>query len=214
MPYAACLFIVYAALSVTNVLAAGFKNARVSALTTPLLMPVLTAAYLLGAGRPWQIAAALLCGFLGDVLLMGPRSFFLPGLLAFLVGHLFYAAAFLGSVSFPAVPLPFYLCLLPYIAFGIAIYRILLPNLQNLKIPCQVYMYGILLMSFSSLLRFWTVTGPQFWLPFTGSLLFIASDAMLVLQFFSPRKKGGNAAGMATYLLAQGFIAGGFMLSP
>ena len=49
-----------------------------------------------GRYRRW-ILAGIACSLLGDVLLMLPGDLFVPGLVAFLCGHLCFIAAFLGD---------------------------------------------------------------------------------------------------------------------
>lgn len=54
----------------------------------------------------WWILSGLIFGFIGDVALLGSsRSWFLSGLVAFLIGHLLYVAAFLvlGVATGPLV---------------------------------------------------------------------------------------------------------------
>ena len=53
--------------------------------------------------RRW-ISAGIACSLLGDVLLMLPQDLFVPGLLAFLFGHLCFLAAFLGDSRFAVRP--------------------------------------------------------------------------------------------------------------
>ena len=48
--------------------------------------------------------AALACCLVGDVLLMLPRDLFVPGLVAFLVGHVLYIVGFLQPPSPPGSP--------------------------------------------------------------------------------------------------------------
>jgi uncharacterized membrane protein YhhN len=54
--------------------------------------------------RRW-ISIGIVCSLLGDVLLMLPQDLFVPGLVAFLFGHLCFLAAFLGDSRFAARPL-------------------------------------------------------------------------------------------------------------
>ena len=52
--------------------------------------------------RAWFVAALVLC-LVGDVLLMLPRDLFVPGLAAFLAGHVLYIVGFLQPPSGPGV---------------------------------------------------------------------------------------------------------------
>ena len=53
--------------------------------------------------RRWWFVAALVCCLAGDVLLMLPRDLFIPGLAAFLVGHVLFIVGFLQPPTDTAV---------------------------------------------------------------------------------------------------------------
>ncbi len=53
--------------------------------------------------RRWWFVAALVCCLVGDVLLMLPRDLFIPGLAAFLVGHVLFIVGFLQPPTDTAV---------------------------------------------------------------------------------------------------------------
>lgn len=176
----------------------------------PLLMPLLLCYYLLGAAAPNPlVAAALVFGFLGDTFLLGGGAFFLCGLASFLAGHLFYIAAFLRGLNLSAVPHGVWAAAAGYGLFALAACRILLPSVEKKLRPAVVsYLVCLLAMSFAALLRCGRVSGAGFWLPFLGSLFFVASDTMLAFQVFQKRSGGGV---MVTYLLAQFLIVSGFL---
>ena len=54
--------------------------------------------------RRWWFVGALVCSLAGDVLLMLPRNLFVPGLAAFLVGHVLFIVGFLQPPSPPTSP--------------------------------------------------------------------------------------------------------------
>ena len=81
-----------------------------------------------------------------------------------------------------------------------------------MKIPTYIYMVVILVMSFASLIRIWIVgISLSFLLPFIGSLFFLCSDYMLGLHTFKGKFKNGNIYIMATYVLAEVLIVGGYV---
>lgn len=208
----------FLACSVADILATTRKNGRAERAAKPLLMPLLLCCYLLGAailGKSPNVLLilALVFGFLGDTFLLGSGVFFTCGLAAFLAGHLCYIAAFLQPLNFRAVPLAAWLAVLVYIGYGAAVCRTLLPDVPKKdRAPVILYMLCLLSMSFSALLRCGYASGAAFWLPFTGSLFFVASDSLLAFRVY--RKSGGNSGPvvMITYLLAQAMIAGGMLL--
>lgn len=200
--------------SAANVIAV-HKESRIGVgVTKPLLMPLLALVYAFTVPLPdIRVIAALGFGFLGDVLLMGSsKLMFTAGTLSFFCGHIFYILYFLGAVPFAAVSPLFYLLLLPYAAYGVFLFRRLLPHLGSDKIQAALYISCISLMSFSSLMRIWSVQGLGFLLTFTGSLLFITSDSILSLATYKGMAKGSDDAVMITYILAQALIIGGLMV--
>jgi uncharacterized membrane protein YhhN len=208
--------------SIADVAAIKYGSVRLQRIFKPLLMPLLLAFYLacsalLGKSPDLFIALAIICGFLGDTFLLGSGSFFTCGLLAFLLGHLFYITAFLRPLETVAVPPAFYIAVIAYVVYCVVICRRLLPFVEKpMKLPVVAYMFFILTMSFTSLLRGSAFSGFNFVFPFIGSLSFIASDSMLAFQNF--KKSGpfaGNKGGVAimiTYLAAQFFIALGVLI--
>jgi uncharacterized membrane protein YhhN len=54
--------------------------------------------------RRWCFVAALACCLVGDVVLMLPRNLFVPGLVAFLAGHVLYIVGLLQPPAPPGEP--------------------------------------------------------------------------------------------------------------
>ncbi len=196
--------------SVADLISCAKGNARGERIAKPFLMPLLLCYYVLSAPVPNPLLiAALVCGFLGDTFLLGSGARFLCGLASFLAGHLFYAAAFLQPLVLGAVPAAIWAAVPVYAGFAFAACRRLLPSVQKKLRPAIVtYMVCLLAMSFAALLRCGYASGAAFWMPFSGSLLFVASDTMLAFQIF--QKKSGSGV-MITYLLAQFLIVSGFL---
>ena len=160
------------------------------------------------------ILSALICCFLGDFFLLWSqkKTFFIAGLLSFLMGHIFYTIAFLQTTSFlSGIPEWFYFSLLPYIWYGIFILKKINPYLYFMKVPVIVYLNVILMMSFTSFTRIWALEGLSFWLPFVGSIFFIASDSLLAFRNFKVKLSRGWVSIMITYILAQLLIILGFL---
>lgn len=215
MAFQYAVLILFILCSFINIIAIWKTGKTAQRISKPLLMPLLLLFYLLSVKTPnLFILFALVGGFLGDTFLLGSGIFFTLGLVSFLLGHVFYITAFLSPLDFAAIPPSFYLLAIPYILYSIMICKKLFPYIDKKEKP-EVILYMVLLlsMSFSSLLRCWSVSGPQFMLPFIGSLLFIASDSMLAFQVFqkTSNKRAGVAI-MVTYLLAQSLIVAGLIL--
>ena len=169
-----------------------------------------------GGSMLWFTLGAVLC-LAGDVFLMVPRDMFIFGLLAFLLGHVFYVIG-LNDIA-------------PYINWWGAILIVILglylwwlyPKLagglnakgkKSLKIPVLIYSLVISAMVYSALMT-WTRSG---WttiaalLVSIGAVLFYASDSMLAWDRFLNPLSHARLRVMTTYHLGQIGIILGAML--
>jgi alkenylglycerophosphocholine hydrolase len=154
-----------------------------------------------GAGR--LIAWGLLAGAVGDVCLALPKAF-LPGMIAFAIGHGLYVAAFLRWNRAPALAL-----LAPvgiYAGTGLCL---MLPGAGALTVPLLVYVLIIAAMIWRAaacalqpreeiLLR---------WGPLAGALLFGFSDTLIGIHRFAHPLPGATASIVLTYWAAQALFA-------
>lgn len=210
------LTFIFLIIAVTDILAIKQGKIKVRYFSKPLLMPLLAVLYALyAADVNCIIITALLLCFLGDVFLLKPdkKLCFMGGLVSFLAGHVFYVIVFLKSADYLRdVPGWFYAVLVLYAASGLVILNKLKPFLGQMKIPVLVYFLVIMTMSFTSLARVYSAGGPEFWLPFAGSLFFMLSDSVLAFQVFKSESTAGGIAVMSTYILAQVLIVSGFII--
>ncbi|HYO43184.1 MAG TPA: lysoplasmalogenase [Candidatus Limnocylindrales bacterium] len=156
------------------------------------------------AVRPWLVAG-LVASLAGDLLLLPPGRF-VPGLVAFLLGHVAYLVAFAqlpGSVPWMVAGL---------VAAGVLIAtvgRVLVRAARRTGLggPVALYLVAICAMAVAA-----TRTGEP--AAILGAWLFVASDAMLGwgrLRAPTPGmpRGGGRGLGLAvmvTYHLAQGLL--------
>lgn len=170
---------------------------------------------LLGAARAggayaWLTWIGLILGAAGDVLLQfmdcRPKErepFFRAGLGAFLIGHVFYIVAFalFGRVTGWAV-------LLAAVLFA-ALFLLQFParmDLKGQKVPVYAYAAVISVMTAFAVLSFGA--GARGALVGLGGILFLVSDAILALIFFSPiREKSLPTWNLITYYAAQILLA-------
>jgi len=175
--------------------------------TKSLLVPLLILYYCLAVPQPgFLIIMALLAGLSGDVLLYWPQKpvLFMLGLGSFLIGHLFYAVVFLISTNFLALAQPeLFLLVLPYLLYSALLYASLSKNLGSMKGAVILYSLVLSTMSFLALCRMLVTNGAAMWLPFAGSLFFIASDTLLAVHHFRQPIKHDCAKVMLTYAAAQ-----------
>ena len=149
------------------------------------------------------IIAGLLCSMAGDTLLMPPWNRFVAGLIAFLVAHLCYIAAFASQTSaiawWPLIPLAIY---------GLIIYAFLAPSLDKMKVPVLAYITVILVMAWLGWVYRLQTSNFSALLAFVGAIFFVVSDSILATNRFRMQFKVGRLLNLATYFIAQWLIAG------
>ena len=146
---------------------------------------------------------ALVFSLLGDCLLMfvdQSAHFFISGLIAFLIAHVFYIVIFLKSRNRSKSPIGFIILMLIY---GLGLFYVLKNGIGDLLIPVVIYMLVILTMSTSSFLRRGKVSSLSFNLVFLGAILFMISDSLLALNKFYKPLPWSNISIMLTYAFAQ-----------
>lgn len=158
-----------------------------------------------------RIFGGLLFGLFGDCFLMFVHvnpSFFMFGLVSFLIGHLFYITAFYLDYSWnPRIEKKYTrwaLAIFGLFCFGFYIY--LRPYLAEMKIPVMVYAFVISLMGIMAVNRKGRVNTLSYSLIFYGAVLFIISDLILAFnRFVIPFEQAGLLI-MSTYMIAQYLI--------
>ena len=151
----------------------------------------------------YAIIGGLLCSMAGDIFLMLPSDQFIPGLVSFLVAHLFYIGAFTRGRRFRFS----FWSLLPFVVYGILIFIFLSPGLKAMKLPVLAYIVVILMMGWQGWER-WNDTGQRLaLLAFFGTILFIISDSVLAINRFRQPFELARALTLSTYFTAQWMIA-------
>ncbi|TKC10079.1 lysoplasmalogenase [Pedobacter polaris] len=161
-----------------------------------------------------RIFMGLLFGLVGDSLLMFVdvnSSFFMFGLIAFLLGHLMYIFAFYLDYKWnPQIEKSATrIALAVFGAFCLGFYLYLRPYLDSMKIPVMIYAFVISLMAIMAVNRKGRVSTLSFNLIFIGAILFLISDSFLAYNKFVKPFEGAGVVIMATYMLAQYLITVG-----
>lgn len=188
----------------------------VSFITKPLLMVIVLNGFIIytrgvKSGLRNLVILAICFSWLGDVLLLFQHSnsmYFLLGLAAFLIAHIFYILFFHGVKRNETISSRWWL-LLPVVLYYAALIGLLYPHLADMKVPVPVY--GIVI-SFMLLLALHMLFMPDKtagkWMA-NGAVLFIISDSVLAInKFYQPFEPAGSII-MLTYGLAQLFIVKG-----
>jgi len=149
------------------------------------------------------ILAGLLCSLAGDVALMSPEKWFTAGLVSFLAAHIIYILAFKPGPGRPVSAG----VLVPFLVFGLLMFRILAPSLGRLKFPVFVYVAAITVMAGFAAGRFVDRGGTRALLAFAGAVLFLISDSVLAYDRFVKKLAPAQAIILGTYFPAQLLIA-------
>jgi uncharacterized membrane protein YhhN len=167
-----------------------------------------------------NVLVAIVFSCLGDTLLMLQRlnpTYFMVGLGAFLLAHIFYIFAYrqhqgensadelqgLQKIRFG----------LPIILSGTGLVAILYSRLGDLKIPVLIYAAVITYMVLTALFRFGKTNTGSFAMVFGGAILFMISDSLLAVNKFIEPLDYANFWIMTTYITAQFLIVRGLVRS-
>ncbi len=192
------------------------KNELVQFIFKPLIIPVVIGYFYsqvkdITKGIAKWVLLALLFSFLGDVLLMFQERdsiFFLLGLSAFLIAHIFYIIFFHKVRVKENVKSNPWLLVVVVIYYA-ALINLLSPYLFDMKIPVLVYgiVISFMFMLAMHMLFIKNKTAGQWMM--VGALLFVMSDSILAIdKFYQPFEVAG-VLNMLTYGLAQFFIVEG-----
>ena len=171
------------------------------------LMPVLLIYYIVTAADLFTVAIiAIVFSWLGDIFLIrkDEPKFFRLGLVAFLLGHVFYIVTLV--LMTPVLHIP---ALIVSIAVAL-VAEFLLPKIINPPKAMRgaVIVYGIVLLAmsvyaFQYMLSFLSL-GSVFL--FIGSIVFVFSDTLMTYLAFGKKPKYFNAITMLPYIIAQVLI--------
>ncbi len=217
MPKLLPAFIASAALAITAALVwpgLWLPYALLKTLTT--LLVIAHAWRLGGQGTPMRrpLLAGLVLSLVGDVALLWPQQGFLPGLVAFLLAHLAYLAAFTRGV--PGVRLGAWpLAVAGYAALAAVVLAVLWPGVPGpLRAPVVAYVLCLAAMA-AQTASAWHHARQQADPPTRrrlagaaiGGALFLTSDALLATNRFHTPLPMSTLWILATYWSAQWLIA-------
>lgn len=152
----------------------------------------------------------------GDILLIFQEyhsSFFIGGLVSFLIAHLLYIAYYIrssGEVGKTELKGKFVFFLL-MLVYGAAFYALLYNTLGDLKFPVLIYTVVLIGMNIFALNRYGKADDKSFGLIMTGALLFTLSDSLLAVNKFLFSLPLAGVWIMVTYAAAQYFITEGIV---
>lgn len=215
----AVLLLTFLIVSAIHLIGIIIKQPLLADVTKVLLMPLLLGHVIALPNRKFiglnLLVIAILFCWAGDVLLMFTENnelFFLLGLAAFLIGHIFYMLTFnkmadKNSIGKPLQPL-FYL--IPLL-FAVSLLIVLFPNLGEMKVPVIAYAIVISFMCVAAMRRWQRTDIPSFVTVLTGAVLFIFSDALIAINKFHTPFNAASLLIMITYIAAQYLIITGLL---
>lgn len=175
-------------------------------LTTVIVL--IGAAWLVRPGiQPYRglVVLALALSLAGDILLALPANRFTAGLVAFLLAHLAYIAAFSTGNPPGLGQLPW---LLPFLAFNTAVVAYVWGDIGKVRLPLLLYVAVISVMAWRAATRGQAaVPRASFLCALVGACLFIASDAILVVRRFRRPFRAAHELELSAYWAAQLLIA-------
>ena len=209
-------YLLFAVILIVDLVGIQLQNKDLQIFSKPLIIPVLIGFFdsqltSITKGISRWILAALLFSIAGDALLMFEEKnsiFFLLGLSAFLLAHIFYIVFFHRVRVKEKVKSNPWL-LIAVVVYYAALITLLSPFLGDMKIPVLVYgiVISFMFMLAMHMLFIKNKSAGQ-WMMF-GALLFVISDSVLAVnRFYQPFEFAGILI-MLTYGLAQLFIVEG-----
>ncbi len=152
------------------------------------------------------LLAALIFSWAGDTLLLFSKDnsrFFLLGLCAFLMAHIFYIYLFRKTIQAHPQKSQFNATFLLVAVYGLVLLYFLWPGLHEMKIPVSIYALVICLMLFYAIKTALLLSGNfGIWL-ILGAISFVLSDSILAVNKFITPFAGAGIMIMGTYLFAQ-----------
>lgn len=208
--------IIFFIILIVNIAAVYLNDEILRYIVKPLIV-ILLIGYFISQTKIWQInlkkwiLAALFFSWIGDVLLMFDSRnsiFFLSGLSAFLIAHVFYIIFFHGIRLRENIK-SYWLLLMIVVIYYAVLITILSPHLGKMKLPVRIYGIVISFMFMLAMhMLFIKNKSAGRWM-LTGALFFVISDSTLAFdKFYHPFEIAGIII-MMTYGLAQLFITEG-----
>lgn len=210
--------ILFALIFVIQLAALYSDNTILASFIKPCIVLSLLIMLYVGTGLKGRFHKRLFTGLIfaltGDVLLIYAgqnETYFMYGLIAFLLCHIFYTSAF--YLDFKSAPeldkkgarIAIFLCALLAIGF----YFFLRPHLGIMKLPVMIYVLFISMMMMMASFRNLRVNTSSFKLILFGAMFFLLSDSILAYNKFVQPINYAGVWIMATYMIAQYLITMG-----
>lgn len=210
------IFWIYILISGANLVAQIIPSEELNQYTKPVLMPLLIfyvyrSTHGMVTGRILLLCLAILLSWLGDIALMyqGDTIYFMIGIGFFLLAQVTYIIVLSKSsnqqLRFDPVKV------LPFVIYGVGLFKFLLPKAGDFQIPIFVYGIVIMIMAATSRLREGDTSKPSYRMALYGSILFVISDSLIAINKFYTELPQAGLMIMATYVAAQFLLVKGIL---
>jgi uncharacterized membrane protein YhhN len=211
----------YVMLCLAAIVSATFQFQWLYMITKPLVMLTASVYFHLSTresggdlARNFMLAG-ILASMLGDTLLLFTGSgerYFLMGLVAFLLAHIFYSVSFIKGI-FDNRPWNHHWGQLAFstlvVVFGAEFFIINREHFGLMQLPVMFYCMAITVMGVSAVMRDRSRNPDACNRVIAGAILFIVSDALLATDKFIVPFTGSAIAILGTYFAAQYMIVTG-----
>jgi uncharacterized membrane protein YhhN len=162
------------------------------------------------------LVTALTFSWIGDIILLFADKgelYFVAGLIAFLLSHLFYIVLFSKQLKhyLKKSKIIFWIGVTAIAFYLMVMMLLLLPSLGDLKIPVFIYALTISIMLLFALKGFLNWQKPANNYILFGAIIFVTSDSILAFDKFYAPLQYSSFLIMATYLVAQYLIVIGIL---
>ena len=149
------------------------------------------------------IVMGLFFSLFGDMFLIFPEKHFTKGLIAFLIGHIFYIVAFTISTGFQFT----FWIFLPIIIVGMLYLQLIIKHTGKMTIPVIIYISIIIIMGWMAIERLNSIPTNGTFIAAAGAAFFMISDAVLALNKFRKPFFSAEIIILTTYFTAQWLLA-------
>ncbi len=208
-------FWLYIAISAIHITALSVDSDELIRFTEPLLMPLLMYyVYALSkskvTARILLLSLALLFSWGGDLALMNEgQLYFMIGMGLFFATQVTYIILLSISTFRPLRFDP--LKVLPFATYAVLLFYFSLPKAGNLMVPIFIYGIVIAVMAATARLREDKTTRESFRIALAGSIFFVLSGSILVIDKFSMEIPLAEPLIKGTYVLAQYLLVNGLL---
>ena len=202
-------------IALLNLFSEMLNIAEAQLFTKPLIC-IFLSIYLVSKTKLYGVFSKLIVGGLvfsltGDIALIFAdkrETFFLIGLGAFLLAHVFYSLGFFRDYKYDPLASGKYGRIMFFIVgmFAFSFFIWIIPHIADIKIPVLVYTLAISIMAILAGYRYQRVSLPSFQFILIGAILFLISDTLLAINKFVLPFSYSGVFIMATYISAQYLI--------